>query len=112
MTEEPIAAAWSRVLDNWGDPEAHRKFIALARSMDALAEAGARYREVRETDPARSEVAAAQISKLIAAAVSTLEPLRTPERKRPPIALYVVAALMALALVAGVYYALESLPSR
>jgi hypothetical protein len=110
--KETIEAAWQRVLESWGDPEAHRKFVALCASLGALAEAGTRYREVREKDPARAEVAAAQISRIVAAAVSNLEPLRTPPRKRPPIALYVIAALVAAALLAGVFYALEALPSR
>jgi hypothetical protein len=109
---ETIEAAWQRVLESWGDPEVHRKFVALCASLGALAEAGTRYRAIREKDPARAEVAAAQIAKIVAAAVSGLEPLRTPPRKRPPLALYVIAAVIAVALLAGVFYALQAFPGR
>jgi hypothetical protein len=111
-TNEAIEAAWQRLLESWGDADAHRKFVALAASLGALAEAGARYRHVREKDPARADVAAAQIAKIVAAAVSGLEPLRTPPRKRPPLALYVIAALVSAALLAGIFYALQAFEGR
>lgn len=83
---DPIDEAWARVEADWGDAEAHRRFVGVCVALDRLPEAGKRYREVRETDPARSEEAANQIDRLIALATQQLHDTRvrpaTNEHKR------------------------------
>jgi ferric-dicitrate binding protein FerR (iron transport regulator) len=44
-------AAWAELRARWGDEEAHRAFLSRANDLDALAGAGARYREVLASDP-------------------------------------------------------------
>ncbi len=79
---DPVDEAWEKVDQAWDDPEAHRRFIALCRAVGRLAEAGRRYRDVRENDPARAESAKAQIDALIAAAMVEMQAHRSP----PPVA--------------------------
>jgi hypothetical protein len=43
--------AWTELRGRWGDEEAHRAFLSRANDLDALAGAGARYREVLASDP-------------------------------------------------------------
>ncbi len=75
---DPIDEAWARLEEQWDDAEAHRRFIGLCATLDRLPEAGRRYREVRETDPERREVARAQIDRLLTYAMQSLEAVRTP----------------------------------
>jgi hypothetical protein len=100
---DPIHEAWEKVDQAWDDPEAHRRFIALCRTLGRLAEAGGRYRAVRETDPARAESAKAQIDALIAAAMVEMQAHRSP----PPVArarrwLTAAALLLMLGLMGAV----------
>ncbi len=73
---DPIDEAWARVEAEWGNAEAHRRFVAVCVSLDRLSEAGKHYREVRERDPLRREEASKQIDKLIALATQQLEDTR------------------------------------
>lgn len=83
---EPIDEAWAGVEAEWGNDEAHRRFVAVCVSLDRLPEAGKRYREVRETDPSRREEAAKQIDRLLGLATQQLQDTRvtpaTMEHKR------------------------------
>ena len=83
---DPIDEAWARVEADWGNEEAHRRFVGACVALDRLPEAGKRYREVRENDPARREDAAKQIDKLIGLATQQLQDTRlkpaTTEHKR------------------------------
>ncbi|MDH3728545.1 MAG: hypothetical protein OER77_13530 [Myxococcales bacterium] len=83
---DPIDEAWARVEAEWGDAEAHRRFVAVCVALDRLSEAGKRYREVRERDASRRDEASRQIDKLIALATQQLQDTRvTPaavEHKR------------------------------
>lgn len=83
---DPIEEAWARVEAEWGNEEAHRRFVGLCVALDRLPDAGKHYREVRETDPARRDHAARQIEVLIALATRQLQETRTrsivPEHKR------------------------------
>ena len=77
---DPIDEAWGRVEADWGDEDAHRRFVGVCVALDRLPEAGKRYREVRENDPSRREDAARQIDTLISLATQQLQDTRV----KPP----------------------------
>jgi len=77
---DPIDEAWARVEADWGDEEAHRRFVGVCVALGHLPEAGKRYRHVRETDRSRSEEAARQIDRLIVLATQQLEDTRVVPR--------------------------------
>lgn len=102
-TSDPLELAWQEVLAQWDEPQAHKRFLALADTLDRLADAGRRYRAVRESDPARAERASKQVDALLGIAVTKMSAV---EKSPPPkarrrldfIALGVSAALIAAAL--------------
>ena len=59
-----------------GTQDAHRRFVGVCVALDRLPDAGKRYREVRETDPARRDDAVRQIDTLIALATQQLQDTR------------------------------------
>ena len=73
---DPIDEAWTRVEAEWGNEDAHRRFVGVCVALDRLPEAGKRYRKVRETDPTRRDDAAAQIDRLIVLATQQLQDTR------------------------------------
>jgi hypothetical protein len=73
---DPIDEAWARVEAEWGDEDAHRRFVGVCVALDCLPEAGKRYREVRDTDPTRQDDAAKQIDTLIVLATQQLQDTR------------------------------------
>lgn len=75
--EDPIEAAWAKLLEEWDDDAAHARFLALASALGCLAEAGRRYRTVRDEDSERSARAFAQIDRLLALAMKGLEATKT-----------------------------------
>jgi len=77
---DPVAEAWEKVDRAWTDPDAHRRFIALCLSLDRLADAGTRYRHVRDADPSRRVVAEARIQEILAAATQRM----LLQRSQPP----------------------------
>ena len=83
---DPIEEAWARVEADWGDEEAHRRFIGICVALERLPDAGRRYRHVRENDPARREEAAKRIDGLIVLATQQLQDTRavpsTTQHKR------------------------------
>lgn len=99
---DPVDDAWSRLEARWEDDEAHRKFIALCAAMGRLPEAARRYREVRENDESRRERAAAQIDRLLAHAMSTLESQRSePPRNIRPVLVWIAAAITIAMILAA-----------
>ena len=70
---DPIDDAWAKVEADWGSEEAHRRFVGVCVALDQLPEAGKRYRQVRDGDPARREEAAKHIDTLIALATQQLQ---------------------------------------
>lgn len=83
--DDSIEAAWAAVEARWDEPEAHKKFLALADALDRLAEAGKRYRAVKETDAARRDAAARHIDQLLGLAmkrvrVDKVEPTKSRSR--------------------------------
>ncbi len=82
MDDDAIEAAWQRVEESWDDEKAHKAFLTLCASVDRLGDAGRRYRAIRESDPARAEVASAQIDRVLGLAMQNLAVLKTPHEKR------------------------------
>jgi hypothetical protein len=103
---DPIEEAWARVQAEWGNEDAHRRFVGLCVALNRLAEAGKRYREVRETDPTRRDHAARQIDALIALATTQLQDTRvrptSTEHKRT--LTWVAFFIMLLLMGAGVWF--------
>lgn len=107
---DPIDEAWGQVEADWGNEEAHRRFVGVCVALDQLPEAGRRYRQVRESDSARRDDAARHIDQLISLAAQQLQDTRvepsTAEQKRT---LTWVAFTIMLALMgAGVWFLLRA----
>ena len=104
--DDPIDTAWAEVEADWSSEAAHKKFLTLCASLDRLAEAGKRYRAVKESDPERAEVATAQIDRLLGLAMQNLQVLKSEPRTRSGkqvlflIALGICGALVVTALMA------------
>lgn len=109
-TVDPIDEAWAAVEADWGNEEAHRRFVGVCVALERLPDAGKRYREVRETDPSRSEEAAAHIDKLIVLATQQLQDTRvvpaTTEHKRT--LTWAAFFIMLLMMGAGVWLLLRA----
>lgn len=88
----------------WDDDDVHRRFVALCESQGALAEAGRRYRAVRDTDPARSASAEKRIDYVLAAAMRSMEVARTPpaaaKSAARTVSIVVALSVVVLALMA------------
>ncbi|MDQ3036402.1 MAG: hypothetical protein M3Y87_28650 [Myxococcota bacterium] len=102
-SDDELEQAWADVLGAWDDEGTHARFLALVGAMGRHAEAGRRYREVKERDPARRAVADRRIEEILQHAVANVllttraEP--APARRRLEwIALGVSTALIAAAL--------------
>jgi len=99
---DPLEVAWTEVEARWDDAAAHKKFLALADTLDRLADAGRRYRAARERDPARAERVQMQIDALLVLAMKRM----SVEQSAPPkarrrldfIAFGISAALIAAAI--------------
>lgn len=98
-----LERAWEDALASWDDDAAHERFLVIADATGRLVEAGKRYREIRDRDPARRAAAEKRIDALLAKAVAHMmaveksEPAKTRSRLEW-IALGVSAALIAAAL--------------
>ena len=98
MSDDPFESAWRELEARWDDPDAHRKFIALCNAADALAEAGRRYRRVREQDSERREEAERRTDEILGLAMQRITALRTePPQRRGT--LLVIATLVAGAVI-------------
>jgi hypothetical protein len=80
---EHLVHAARRALErDWAHDGPHRRFIKLCALQKQLDTAGARYRAVRDGDPARSAEAARRLEQVIGAALEQLALARTPPRAR------------------------------
>lgn len=105
--DEPLDAAWRRVLAEWENGKAHEAFLMLSASTDRLADAGRRYREVREEDPSRADVADAQIERVLGLAMLRLDALKTERAPRSPkTRMFLLALGMSGAMIASAIWAL------
>jgi hypothetical protein len=75
-----LDAAWGEVEARWGEDAAHRRFLALARSLGELPSAGRRYREVRDTDPRRRAEAERRLTQVMAQALAHLDEARSARK--------------------------------
>jgi hypothetical protein len=107
---DPIDEAWGKVEGDWENEDAHRRFIGVCVALDQLPEAGRRYREVRESDPARHDDAARHIDQLISLAAQQLQDTRVaPSSVDQKRTLTWVAFTIMLALMgAGVWLLLRA----
>ncbi len=105
--DDAIESAWQRVLAAWDDEKAHKAFLMLCASTGQLSEAGRRYRDVRERDPERAEIAKAQIDRVLGLAMQSLATLKTEPTARSArtkvllVAMGVSGAMIAAALWAA-----------
>lgn len=99
MESEQIEAAWQKVLEDWDDDDAHKRFIVLCESFNILHEAGSRYRAIRESEPERGDQAKKQIDRILVSAMSKLSVERSEPQKRPPRAVWILAVVLFLALL-------------
>ncbi len=67
---DPMEAAWAAVEAQWDTAEAHKKFLVLSDSLDRLAEAGKRYRAIKDRDPKRRAEAEKRIEELLGFAMA------------------------------------------
>jgi hypothetical protein len=106
--EDAIERAWRELLDErWEEDKAHQAFLTLCASTDRLAEAGRRYREVRERNPARAERAKKEIDRTLVRAMQNLSALETePARQNTKLRMFLVALGMSGAFVASFLWAL------
>lgn len=106
---DPIDEAWARVEAEWGNPEAHRRFVGVCLALERMPEAGKRYREVREKDPERSTEAAAQIDALIVLATQQLQDTRVarPEATHKRTLTWAAFFIMLLLMGAGAWLLLR-----
>ncbi len=100
-SDDPIESAWEKLQSEWDDPEAHERFIALCMTQDRLAEAGRRYRKVRDEDEDEERRAEAerQIDRILTRALSTLEVLKSPPPPKRNTALLLLATAVFVLLV-------------
>jgi hypothetical protein len=94
-------AAWADLGRQWGDPLAHRAFLARCLDLEALARAGARYRAVLEATPDDPVAAAGRDEVLRRATVLGLAamPRTAPAAPASP---WLKRALLAALVVLGI----------
>lgn len=100
-----LEAGWEKLLSEWDDPEAHRRFVGLAVALNALPDAGARYRAIEKARPERAEAARRGMEKIFAVALNQMELTRTEPQKPPRLALFLLALLVSAALVGTALWA-------
>ena len=101
--DEDLERAWQDVLAAWGEGDRQKRFLVLAEAKGALAEAGKRYRAVKESDAERRAEAERRIDEILARAMAHMKLVeqREPTKARSRVewvALGVSAALIAAAL--------------
>jgi hypothetical protein len=104
---DPLTEPFERLLAAWDDPAEHKRFLALAATLDRLADAGKRYRGIRDGDPDKRATAEAQIDRLFGLAMEKLAATRTPPPpKQRPLLLWIALGLAAVLIFSAVYFAL------
>jgi hypothetical protein len=83
MEDDDLERAWSQVLGAWDDEDAHKRYVVLADATGRLAEAGRRYREIKEREPARRAIAERRIEEILGKAIAEMKVL---ERSEPGVA--------------------------
>lgn len=107
---DPVSEAWRAVEADWSSTEAHRRFLAVCDSLDRLAEAGRRYRIVKETDPNRRAAAEARIEELLGLAMKRVRLDRTEPSQRRSRLEWVALGLSIVLVTAAILSALRMFP--
>ncbi|MEM7448208.1 MAG: hypothetical protein AAF355_08200 [Myxococcota bacterium] len=112
--EDVLDEAWSRLEQQWNDEKAHESFLGLCVSLDRLAEAGKRYRQVRDTQTDRRAEAEKRMQRLIAITMAQMQASKTPSERAEPSRrrLRVVAFVFAFVLVGLSLLALTQMASH
>ncbi len=76
VPDEPFELLWDKVEEHWADDEVHVAFLEYARIRLLLPQASARYRAIKESDPARAELAQKKLDQSMVLALSMLEAAR------------------------------------
>ncbi len=98
---DPVDAAWAELEAHWDDPDAHKRFLALCLTFGRLPDAGARYRKVKEQDPARAERAGQQLEAVLAAATIALYESKSPApQKHNRLNVFAIAVAATLVIAA------------
>ena len=105
--DDPLDAAWSRVVENWNDVECHRRLVALAATLQRLPEVGQRYRHVRDADPdpLRREDARGHIDRLFSVALKNMKVSKPLPAARARYLLFLVAVSVVAALLTATFLA-------
>jgi hypothetical protein len=99
-TGDRFDVAFRELEAHWSEDKAHKRFIAFCAAQGALAEAGKRYRKVREEDPARAEEAARRIDAVLAQALQHMQLTKSEVKPATRNLRWVVGACVCLALFA------------
>jgi len=99
--------AWAELRARWGDPEAHRAFLARFADLEGLARAGARYRAVLAERPDDAEAGRGRdevLRRATAVGLASMPrtappPASSPWMRRGVIATLVLGAAAVLAFV-------------
>ena len=78
--DDPLDASWQALLSDWENEVQHKRFVALAASLERLPDAAKRYRESL-TDPTLQPRAQQGIDRVLGAAMAALTP--PPRESRP-----------------------------
>ena len=99
-TADPFDTAFRELEAHWSEDAAHRRFIAFCATQGALAEAGKRYRKVRDEDPVRRDEAARRIDAVLAHALQHMQLTKSEVTPAARNLRWVVGACVCLALLA------------
>lgn len=104
--DEELERAWEDVVAAWDEGDRHKRFLVLAEATGHLAEAGKRYRGVKESDPARRAEAERRIDEILGRAMAQMKIVEQREPTKARSRLEWVAFGVSAALIAAALYQL------
>jgi hypothetical protein len=107
--DDSLEDAWVAVEEGWDDDDVHKRFIAVCDAIGRLDEAGARYRAVKESDPARAEEARRRIDQIVVRALATLQSQRVEPSDEPRRRLFWASVLVFLAILLSTMWMIRGL---
>lgn len=103
---DPLDEAFAALLADFDNDELHKRFLALAQATGRLPDAGRRYRELKDAEPARAAAVQKRLDALLAVALADLAQRRPVRDDRPKQRLFWVALGVALFIAASAIYQL------
>ena len=103
---DPLDEAFAVVLADWDSDEAHKRFVVLAQTTGRLAEAGKRYRDLKDREPEKPGLQK-RLDALVAAALADLATRRPKRDDRPRQRVFWVAVGVTLMIVATALWQLS-----